>query len=151
MYTKQEISRQREAFWTTFGKYMQPILSADGLKINWVNYKTGISGIGFKMDADNKTASVCIVIQGDELTRQLYYSQFEEVKNILHSTLDEEWDWLPDVSDEYGKRVSKITKELYGFNINRNEDWPELISFFKPRIISLDEFWSMARYSFEVL
>lgn len=130
---------------------MQPVLSADGLKINWVNYKTGINGIAFKMDADNKTASVSIVMQGDELTRQLYYSQFEEVKNILHSTLEEEWDWQADVSDEYGKRVSKITKELHGVNINRNEDWPELISFFKPRIIALDEFWSMAKYSFEVL
>ena len=43
MYSKQELSRIREEFWTSFGRYMQPILSADGEKVNWVNYKTGMT------------------------------------------------------------------------------------------------------------
>jgi hypothetical protein len=41
MYTKQEISKQKQAFWTAFGKYMKPVLSADGEEISWLNYKTG--------------------------------------------------------------------------------------------------------------
>ncbi|RYZ23162.1 MAG: DUF4268 domain-containing protein, partial [Chitinophagaceae bacterium] len=35
--------------------------------------------------------------------------------------------------------------------IFRREDWPELISFFKPRIVALDAFWSEAKYFFEAL
>ena len=29
MYTKQEISKQKQAFWTAFGRYMKPVASAD--------------------------------------------------------------------------------------------------------------------------
>jgi len=35
-------------------------------------------------------------------------------------------------------------------NIFKQEDWPKLISFFKPRIIALDEFWSDAQDSFDL-
>jgi hypothetical protein len=33
MYTKQETSKQRQEFWTAFGRYMKPVLSADGEEI----------------------------------------------------------------------------------------------------------------------
>lgn len=150
MYTKQEISKQREAFWTTFGKYMQPVMSADGMKVNWVNYKTGITGIGFRMNADAKQSTISIVISNnDDSIRHAHYERFEALKEILHTTMGEDWEWQCDASDEYGKHMSTISKELPGVNIHKNEDWPEMISFFKPRIIALDEFWSMAKYNFE--
>lgn len=150
MYTKQEISKQREAFWTTFGKYMQPVMSADGMKVNWVNYKTGIAGIGFRMNADAKQSDISIVISNnDDTIRHTHYEKLEALKEILHATLGEHWNWQRDTSDEYGKQMSTISKELHGVNIHKNEDWPQMISFFKPRIIALDEFWSMAKYNFE--
>ncbi len=40
---------------------------------------------------------------------------------------------------------------LNGVSIFNKEDWPQLISFFKQRIIALDQFWSTARYGFEAL
>ena len=151
MYTKQEASRQRQAFWTTFGRYMQPVLSADGEKTNWINYKTGKPGIYFKMDADNKRAGIAIEIAvADDAARRGYYEQFVQLKEMLHETLGEGWTWQQDVQDEYGKTTSRIGKEITGVNINNNEQWPELISFFKPRIIALDAFWGMAKYGFEV-
>ena len=36
-------------------------------------------------------------------------------------------------------------------SIFNKEDWPQLISFFKQRMIALDQFWSMARYGFDEL
>ncbi len=36
-------------------------------------------------------------------------------------------------------------------SIFNKEDWPQLISFFKQRIIALDQFWSMAQYGFDEL
>lgn len=136
MYTKQEIQKQRQAFWTTFGKYMQPILSADGEKVNWINYKTGIPGIQFKMDADSEYASISIVLShNDSERRSSFYNKLLQLKMVLHEAVGGEWLWQPDVTDEYGKHVSKVDTTLHNINILRNEDWPQIISFFKPRII----------------
>ncbi len=60
MYTKQQASGLRQAFWTAFGQYMSPILSADGEKISWINYKTGMKDVFFKMNAANKFADIAI-------------------------------------------------------------------------------------------
>ena len=152
MYSRQEASRLRQEFWTSFGQYMQPVPSAEGIKVNWLNYKTGEKGIYFKMEADNKKASIAIALtHNDEGIQQLYFDQFAELKHLLHSQLGEEWTWSLHATDEYGKTISRIFAELPGVNIFRKEDWPKLISFFKPRIIALDEFWSTVKYGFEAL
>jgi hypothetical protein len=62
--------------------------------------------------------------------------------------LNEEWTWLFSIKDEHEKTLSRIYKETEA-SIFKKEDWPLLISFFKPRIIALDEFWSNAKYGFE--
>jgi hypothetical protein len=152
MYSKQESSRLRQEFWTTFGLYMAPVLSAEGERANWINYKTGEKDIAFRMQADNKTASISIELRHtDTGVQQLYFEQFSEMKNILHAVLGEEWDWQLHIQNENGKIVSRIHSEKTGLSIFKKEDWPELISFFKPRIIALDEFWSSAKYAFESL
>ncbi|MBW8687510.1 DUF4268 domain-containing protein [Chitinophaga rhizophila] len=151
MYSKQEVSKLKQAFWTTFGKYMKPILSADGEIISWSNYKTGIPGISFKMDAGNNQAGISIVISNTDITQQTaYYDLFRSHKTMLATTLEEDdWQWQPGTTDEYGRTVSVISKQLDNVNVLRSEDWPTIISFFKPRIIALDQFWSMAKYAFE--
>lgn len=150
MYTKQEASRLREMFWTTFGQYMRPILSADGEKVNWVNYKTGIQGIYFKMEADNKAASIAIVLShANTHVRLSQYEQLLRLKNILRKSMDENWTWQQEVEDEHGRPISKIWMEINQVNIYNNADWPRLISFFKPRIVALDNFWSIAKYGLE--
>ena len=152
MYTKEQASQLRQAFWTAFGQYMTPVLSADGEKVAWLNYKTGEKGIYFKMQADNKKASIGIELtHSDAGIQQLYFEQWEQLKTLLHHTLQEEWTWKLHTHDENGKLVSRIYKELPAVSIFKKEDWPSLISFFKPRIIALDEFWSTAKYTFETL
>jgi hypothetical protein len=146
VYSKQEISKQKQVFWTTFGKYMQPVLSADGEEINWVNYKTGISGITFKMDVDNRQATIQIRLsQVDTTLQKKHYNQFLQLKSMLQSELNEEWQWQPMTANE----VSTIGTQLSGLSIHRSEDWPAIISFLKPRIVALDAFWSNAKYAFE--
>jgi hypothetical protein len=54
-------------------------------------------------------------------------------------------------TDEYGKIVSRISKNIDGVSIFNKDDWPAMISFFKPHIIALDEFWSDAKYAFDSL
>jgi hypothetical protein len=152
MYSKDEASNIRQSFWTAFGQYIAPQLSADGLKVNWVNYKTGIKHLYFKMDAGNRSASIGIVItHSDAGIQELFYEQFVLLKTLLKNTLDEDWIWALHDTDENGNTISRIYKQLDGISIYNRNDWPQLISFFKPRIIALDEFWSTAQYSFDAL
>jgi hypothetical protein len=152
MYSKQEASQLKQEFWTVFGQYMQPVLSAEGEKINWVNYKTGEKDIYFRMQADNQSASVVIEIRHkDALIQQLFFEQFISLRKIFNSLSEDEWTWSLHEKDEHGKMVSRIYKTLEPVNIYNKQDWPQLISFFKSRIIMLDQFWSEVKFSFELL
>ena len=152
MYSKDEASQIRQAFWTAFGQYISPQLSADDLKVNWVNYKTGIKHLYFKMEADKRFATIGIVItHPDTGIQELFFEQFKELKTMFDSHLDEEWTWALHHEDEYGKTISRIYRQIDNVSIYNRNDWPKLISFFKPRIIALDDFWSVAQYFFESL
>jgi len=152
MYTKQEASALRQQFWTAFGQYMAPVASADGEKVTWLNYKTGEKGVHFKMEASGTNAVIAIELsQPDLQVQQIYFNQFKLLRTLLNSFLAEEWTWSLHKTDEWGKTVTRIYKELPGVSVFKKEDWPTIISFFKPRIIALDAFWSNARYGFEAL
>lgn len=152
MYSKDEASQLKQSFWTTFGRYLSPQLSAEGLKVNWVNYKTGIKFVYFKMEAGKSSASISIEITHPDISIQaLFFEQFKELKVMLHSSLQENWEWQLHGTNVNGKTISQISKQLDDVSIFNKNDWPMLISFFKPRIIALDEFWSDAKYAFDSL
>lgn len=152
MYTREEASRTRQEFWTTFGKYLNPVPSSEGLRINWINYHTRVKDVYFRMHAGNKTASVAISIEhNDASIRDVYFDQFLELKTLLHQELGEEWVWKRKTTDESGRPVARIEQVILDVSVFNRDQWPELISFFKPRIIALDAFWENARYSFDAL
>lgn len=150
MYSRQEASKLRHEFWTVFGQYMSPVLNAEGEKINWINYKTGEKGIAFKLHADSKRSVVAIEISHkDPEIQQIIFDQFVQFKSLLVNATKEEWTWQLHTHDENGKMISRIFIEKNGISIFKREDWPELISFFKPLILALDAFWSDVKYAFE--
>lgn len=152
MYSKDEASQLKQEFWTAFGQYMSPVLSAEGVRANWVNYKTGLKHVYFRMNANKRSASIAIELaHPDAGIQELFFEQFKEYKNILHDALGETWDWDLHITDESGKIISRIYTQLDGVSIFNKNDWPRLISFFKPRIIVLDEFWSDVKYGFDAL
>lgn len=130
---------------------MSPVHSSEGLPVNWINYHTRVKDVFFRMEATNKEATVFISLEhNDPDIRELYFEQFLEFRSLLHATMQEEWVWQQEhITD--GRVTSRISTSLEGVSIFRRDDWPELISFFKPRIIALDEFWENARYSFDAL
>lgn len=151
MYNKDEASKLKQAFWTAFGQYIAPQLSAEGQKINWINYRTGIRHLSFKMQADNRSAFITIELSHpDPGMRALLFEQFLAFRTMLSVSLNEDWEWQPEITDENYKPVSRIVKSLDNVSIFKQEDWPALISFFKPRMIALDEFWNDAKDSFEL-
>lgn len=152
MYSKQEASAIRKKFWTTFGQYMKPIAGTDGSTTNWLNYKTGIRHIYFRMDAAKSIASVSIELtNADEERRKNYFEKLKQFKALLEDSTGEEWSWEMNYTDEDGNSISRVFISLTGINIFNEADWPTIISFLKPRIIALDEFWFTAKDFFNDL
>ena len=131
---------------------MSPVTGTEGVKVNWVNYKTGIKHIYFRMQADNNSAYIGIELtHTDPELQRLFFEEFIPFKALLANTLNEQWQWAPNTLGERGIAVSRIFKQLDSISVFNKGDWPDLISFFKPRIIALDEFWSNVKYHFEGL
>lgn len=150
MYTKQEASAIRRQFWTNFGMYMKPVPSAWQEKVNWLNYKTGIKDVFFRLHADHKTARICIEItHKDPMIRKIFYDHFTAMKTMLHDALGEEWMWIEDTEDELGKPLAAIYIKVTGVNVMDEKSWPSIIAFFKPRFIALDAFWGEVKDSMD--
>ena len=149
MYTRHEVSLIKKKFWTSFGQYLRPITGGDGDTINWINYKTGVRHIYFRMDADMDYASIAIELTNpDSLMREQHYEQLRQVKKILEKSMGEEWNWKLH-QEQDGNILSRVSKMLPDVNILNEKDWPAIISFFKPRIIALDKFWMMVKDGFD--
>lgn len=150
MYSKQEASLLTQQFWTTFGQYLAPVLSAEGKKINWVNYKTGQKAIRFTMTTNNNSAKIAVVISHKDIgIQENIFSKFLQHKHSFEGEAGDDWLWEPFTTDEHGKPISEIFKSLPDAKVLRKEDWPAIISFFKNNIIALDQFWCNWKYAFE--
>ncbi len=152
MYTKAEASAVKQKFWTSFGKYMQPVPSASGEKVNWINYKTGIKGIYFKMDANKDFAFISIeIFLPDKTLEHLHYQTFRNLAKQFEEVVGEGWEMKENVVTNDYKSVSIIYSELQNVNIFKESDWPNIIGFLKKNIILLDEFWNSYKPAFELL
>jgi Domain of unknown function (DUF4268) len=150
MYTKEQVSKIRQKFWTTFGQYMKPVPRAAGEKVNWLNYKTGIRHVVFRMDADQQKAIVAIELRHEtEAERMHYYHHFAALKKILENTTGNQWHWQASTTDENRQTISRISQELHQVNVLNETNWPAIIAFLKPRIIALDAFWEMVKDGFD--
>lgn len=150
MYSRQETAHIKQSFWTNFGQYLKPVPFAGGEKNSWVNYKTGIQHIYFRMVAEKDHASVAIELaHPSQEIRLVQYEQFLQFKTLLHTLSGEEWIWEENAQDLNGRAISRIYQKSDHVNVLKETDWPRIISFLKPRIISLDAFWEEVKYGFE--
>jgi Domain of unknown function (DUF4268) len=152
MYSRTEVAMTKEAFWTAFGRFIALHPNSEGEKINWINYNTGYKDVYFRMDVDQKKAAISIQIRhSDVLMRELYYDKFEEFRTLFTEAMGEEWIWDDEAQDENGLYMAKIYIELASVSLFKQEEWPQIVSFFKPRIIALDAFWNDVKDTFEEL
>jgi hypothetical protein len=152
MYTRAEVAKTKKDFWTAFGAYMKPVPSAEGDRVNWQNYKTGVKQLFFRLRAERGYASIGIELNHpDPDIQELQFEQLQMFRKMLHLEVGEEWEWSFAKPDEYGKPVSKAEKVIQKVDVMNRDHWPQIISFLKPRIIALDAFWSNVRHGFEDL
>ena len=150
MYTRQQASLIRQQFWTRFGQYMKPLPGSSCEPVNWLNYKTGIKDIYFKMDADDKAAMISTELHHpDTDERSFYFEKFRETRNIFSGIMGQDWTWELHHTNTTGKVVSRVVTTLPGVSIFREGDWPAIISFLKPRIMALDEYWDLVKDGIE--
>lgn len=102
------------------------------------------------MRAERNHAAIAIELSHADLEMQeLVLDQFSELKKILEGCMNEEWIWRLHTENEMGQPISKIESVLEGVNVLDSNDWPSIISFLKPRIIALDDFWDQVKPGFE--
>ncbi len=143
MFSKEEAKELTTLFWTSFGKYMQKHKPQYSKHTKWVNYKTGVKDIYFRLRADKKSAEIAIEIQhSDEAIRKLFYEQLTELKTVFTSIAGE-WIWEEEIYNPQGIKISKIyLSHTQPINIYLKDTWADCFHFFEKHIVDLDEFWS---------
>lgn len=145
MYGKEENKQLRQDFWTGFGKRMQVHQSARGPKQRWVNYRTGVKAIFFRMEADRNLLRLSIDLQHkDKGIRQLFFEQWEELKTMLHSNSGHTWAWEANWALNSGTEISRIYVFEDKWSIYRKEDWEMMWNWLQELILTLDELWADA-------
>ena len=138
MFSKEEASKLRKEFWTSFGK---------SFPRKWLLYNTKIKGFAFKFVADRKKAMVCLdIAHPDEVASELLYDQLLSLKNLLIT------EYISDVifDDSFILESGKIIKRIYipfdnKFSIHNKNTWRDCYEFFTEKMERFELFF----YEFE--
>ena len=148
MWSKEEAKKNRVRFFTNFGIYMKKHTELSEKKIRWVNYRTGVSAIKFKIEADNKTTRVIIeIIHPDKGIMQLFFEQFQEFKTMLQSNMDE-LIWEKEYYNTTGQMSMRIFTEMNTQSMSNEKHWGDLFRFYEKNMLALHEFWRNSKEIF---
>ena len=140
----------RPQFWSVFGKYMAPVPSAKGEKINWINYKTGVKFTRFNMQCFNNSVFIAIEFSHPDIVlQQQQFDQLAKFKKQFQELCGNDWRWQKTVPEGNNKTISSIAVSIDDVNIMNQSDWPKIISFLKMRLISLDKFWCDYKFALQ--
>lgn len=143
MYSKSEAQKIRSEFWSAFGLYMKPVLSSSGMRVNWLNYRTGAKGILFRSHADRQMAISALDIDTrDSDYRELYLEQFAELESVMRALMPRELHFSDSFIRENNTEVIRYYMVLENVNLYRREDWPAIFEFLRAGLIAWDEFWN---------
>jgi hypothetical protein len=122
MFSKEEATKLRKEFWTSFGK---------SFPRKWLLYNTKIKGFSFKFVADKKKAMVCLDIEHpDEIANELLYDQMLSLKVLLETEIPEVI-FNENYELESGKNIRRIYVQLdEKFNIHNKDTWRNCYEFY---------------------
>lgn len=150
MDIKKPVVITRQQFWTSFGQYMRPVPSASGQKINWINYKTGVKFIKLVMEYGDGKATVALELSNpDTALRHAQFDQLVTFKKQFQRICGNDWLWEKDQAGTDKKNRSGIAASIYNVHLLKQADWPAIITFFKERMIVLDQFWNDYQFAFQ--
>ena len=132
MFSKEEATKIKKEFWTSFGKSFQK---------KWILYDTKIKDFSLKFYADNKKAEVSIDIEmRDELFRSAYYEKIWSLEEMLKEEVGEiqkdEFYTL-----ENGKVISRIWVIKENVSVFNKNTWQEIFQFFVEKMDGFERFY----------
>jgi hypothetical protein len=148
MFTRDEAKAWNERFYTLFGTYMrrhEP--QAEGAR-QWLNYRTGVKGIFFRVEATGKEAIASIDLQqADEGVRKLLFDQFLKFRKALENHTGPLL-WEEEYSLSSGRTISRIYQKQEEVSLFRQDDWHQIFPFFEKYLLGFDAFWADFREGF---
>jgi Domain of unknown function (DUF4268) len=142
MLGKEEIKELRQEFWGRLEGQMDKLRNPQGTKVAWLNYRTGIRDLYFRMEADSEGARICIDLQfKDKGVREIYFQQFEAFKVLLDEKL-KGLQWNSDWEHWNGKQIARLFLEKVDCQLENKQDWDKMHLFLKLNFVKLDEFWN---------
>lgn len=143
MFSKEDLKLYKANFWDEFKSIMQKHKSADGKRINWISYPSGLKDIYIRLDADKRHAFLSIDIQSkDDGVRAIIYEQFTEMRKIMLDIMEYEAEWIEHFHITNTYEISRIWWELPDVSMFKKEDKEIIFEFLKTRLIAFDEFYS---------
>ena len=142
MYKKEEVTAFKTQFWSEFKVHMSATRSADGSRMNWLNYPSGIKFIHIRTDADESGARLCFDIQAkDAGVRSIFWEQMQELKIVMESEMGTDGIWIEDCRSAAVPHFSRIMWELNGVSIFHSDDYNEMFTFLEDRLVHFDAFY----------
>lgn len=152
MFKRGELREWNKRFYTTFGVYMRKHTPQSDYKLKWLNYKTGIKSIFFKVEATKRTGIVAIdITHSDEGMRELFFEQFVEFRKAFESYVTGEWIWDKEYELDNGQTICRIYIQKEGINVFKEDDWGDFFYFFEKHLVELDNFWTDFKEGFRML
>jgi len=141
MYSKEEIKQLHLRFWASFGKYSEvhPLLLHKSRK--WMLHRTKIKNVVLRFEANRTNAKVILELNSrNEHLRLKAFEILERYKVILEDGFDEglTWEFFHEREDS-GKEVCRIYTALANVDIHRQNQWPEIYSFFIQNMLQLED------------
>lgn len=150
MFSKEERKAFHTEFWTAFGIYMRKHKPTAARQ--WLNYRTNIPDMYFRMEATHQFARVSIDLQmRDDDIREVFWEQWQELKRVFSDTCGDHWKWDELVEAPDGRLISRIGVEIPDVNIYNKSDWGKAFQFFEKHMVPLDEFWADFNEIFKTL
>jgi Domain of unknown function (DUF4268) len=141
MYTKEELKALKIQFWEEFKVFMSKHKSVSGKRINWLNYKTKIDSIYFRLETDKNTVRVCFDIQHkDSEIRAIIWEQMVELKKVLTDEMGI-GKWNNQAFNSTIPEFCRISWELENVRYLNSSDKEKIFLFFEDKLISFDRFY----------
>lgn len=143
MFSKEERKSLNAVFWTKFKEQIGVNKSANGKRINWVNYPTHIKQLYIRLHADTEVAMFSIDIQAkDHGVRLLIWEQMIELKKVLSNEMTSPGLWEEVSHNVAGQEISRISWTLEDVNMYTKDDQDKIFNFFIPLLTGFDRFYT---------
>jgi len=147
VYTKEEIKELRLKFWAGFKVSIKNHPDPELERKRWFLTDTGVSGVAFRFDFDREIACVMIELQHkNEVRRLRIFEILEQYKVVIEEGFKDGLVWeFYHKREDNGQEVCRIYHTLENVDFHRQNQWPEVFTFYSENMAKLEENFLMVK------